>query len=357
MSDKSVFAETFDRDTDPLAEFEEKFNQLDADPYRVFVAESVASNGVKEGTVDRYRSTWDEWKDFMASEGRHPACPAEAHVKAWLRHEMDEKGNSPQTAKEKLRRLNKGYEYWQDDSHFPHPAGFNPFESAKKEVDLSRRETKEFHPLTVDGLRDVIETVKAVRQRAVIVTQLKTGLRASELGNIRLREISIENAELKGHYGELGQHPNLTGKGSAVFIPHDREGNKSQVDRILPLDGETRRVLLEWLLIRPDNGEPWLFLSDTRHDQLQKEGINEMWRDAFHPEYAETDEYRGITSHFGRHFVTTWFRSEKDIGDEKVKYLRGDKKKEETMDTYTHTGYRHLEEAYRKQIFNLKFGL
>lgn len=122
------------------------------------------------------------------------------------------------------------------------------------------------------------------------------------------------------------------------------------------MNDEVRRVLLEWLLIRPDNGEPWLFLSDTRHDHLGPEGVNEIWTAAFQPEYAETDEYRGITSHFGRHFVTTWFRSEKGINEELLKYLRGDKKEEETMDRYTHTKFRHLEPVYRKEIYLLRLG-
>lgn len=353
MTDKSQFAEAFDRDTDPLAEFAPKFDQLDADPYEAFITDVVETNGVKSSTVDRYRQVWNEWAEFMADRGRHPACPSEEHVTAFCRWQRDDKGNATTTVREKIRRLNKGYEYWQRDASFPHPVDFNPFESGVEKVDLSADDPKEFHPLTVADLRNVLADVNRVRDRTVIVMQLKTGLRASELGNIKLSEITIENSELRRHYDELGSHPKLDGKENAVFIPHDRDGNKSRVDRILPLDDETRKMLLEWLLIRPDNGEPWLFLSDTHHEKVEREAINDVWTKAFQPEYSDTDEYRGITSHFGRHFVTTWFRSEKGINEELIKYLRGDKREEETMDRYTHTKFRHLEPIYRKEIFRL----
>lgn len=57
---------------------------------------------------------------------------------------------------------------------------------------------------------------------------------------------------------------------------------------------------------------------------MTKQGVNEIWKSAFQPEYAETEDYRGITSHFGRHRFTTYWRVEQDLNRELIKYMRGD---------------------------------
>src|SRR5699024_8750415 len=106
--------------------------------------------------------------------------------------------------------------------------------------------------MSVDDLADVIEDTTHLRSRAIIIMQLKLGLRAGELGNLKLSEISLQNQVVQDHYPEMGTHPRLEDKPNAVYIPHDREGNKSQNPRALPLDDETRRALIRYLLIRPD---------------------------------------------------------------------------------------------------------
>ncbi|WP_226021893.1 hypothetical protein [Halomicrobium salinisoli] len=84
-----------------------------------------------------------------------------------------------------------------------------------------------------------------------------------------------------------------------------------------------------------------------------------MWRDEFHPEYAETDEYRPVTSHFGRHWFSTWWRVEQDLNRELVKYMRGDKpvsasaKTREAIDAYLHTYYEDIRNFYLKNIYKI----
>lgn len=50
---------------------------------------------------------------------------------------------------------------------------------------------------------------------------------------------------------------------------------------MLPLDEELRRLWINYLLIRPDNDEPWLFLSRTSHTQVDDETVNLAWKAAF----------------------------------------------------------------------------
>lgn len=133
----------------------------------------------------------------------------------------------------------------------------------------------------------------------------------------------------------------------------------SQRPRVLPLDDETRRVLIRWLLIRPDAGNPWVFLSDRLHQRLRKKTVNSIWIKYFQPEYAETETHSAVTSKFGRHRFTTYWRVEQDLNRELVKYLRGDvppgpgPDSRGAIDEYIHTYYEDVEEMYRERIFKL----
>ncbi|MDY7082987.1 MAG: tyrosine-type recombinase/integrase, partial [Halobacteria archaeon] len=146
-------------------------------------------------------------------------------------------------------------------------------------------------------MREVVGEITHIRDRAIVMLQLKLGLRATEVCNIKLSELHIDNRDLRNHYEQLGTASRLNDRENVLYIPHDREGNKSRRPRLLPLDDETRGALVRYLLIRPDIEEPWLFLSKNGRKQLRAKNINEVWKDAFHPEYAETEEHRAITSH------------------------------------------------------------
>jgi len=201
--------------------------------------------------------------------------------------------------------------------------------------------------------------VTHVRDRAVIACQLKLGLRATELCNIKLSEITIENSELQRHYPELGTHSALDKIENAIYISHDRDGNKSRRPRVLPLDDELRRVLLRYLLTRPDTGSEWLFLSHTTYAQMHREYVSAIWEDAFHPEYEESEDYAAVTSHFGRHRFTTYWRVEQDLNRELIKYMRGDTagarniEERGAIDEYIHTYYEDVESIYRESIYKL----
>jgi integrase/recombinase XerD len=214
--------------------------------------------------------------------------------------------------------------------------------------------------VTLDELQDVVSDITHIRDLAIVALQLKLGLRATEVCNIKLSELHIQNSDVLDHYGGMGTARGLQGRKNALYIPHDRDGNKSRRPRLLPFDDELRSVLVRYLLIRPDNGEPWLFLSKNARQQLRKKAVNkDVWKANFHPEYAETDDHRAITSHFGRHYFTTFWRVEKDMNREKIKYMRGDTAGSATLsdmgaiDEYIHTYFEDIEEVYREQIFKL----
>lgn len=356
---RQELAQAFDRDLDPLEEYAATFEEKDIDAFEVYKQQRLSTKDISQSAVNEYDRTFRQWREFMARYDRHPTCPNESHVKEFIAYMRDERGNAVGTIKNRLMYLNAAYQYWQEDAAFPHPQDYNPIDLAKASVDLTDDGPKEPPRLTVDELREEITDITHIRDRLIVLMQLKLGLRASEVCNIKLSEIHISNRDVQDHYEQMGTARAMQGRENAVYIPHDRENNKSRRPRMLPLDDELRHALLQYLLIRPDNGEPWLILAKTTHGQIENQGVNAIWKDAFHPEYDETEEYRAITSHFGRHFFTTYWRVHEDLNRELIKYMRGDTAGSATMedmgaiDEYIHTYYEDIEEIYRDRIFKL----
>lgn len=130
-------AEAFDRDGDSLAVFEDQFEAVEIDPFEVFVVESVEPRDVVESTVEGYRRTHRQWRQFMGTQERHPAYPAERHVTEFIEHLSEQRKNRPNTVQAKLRQLNETYRLWQQAPAFPHPTDFNPIALAMSKVSVS----------------------------------------------------------------------------------------------------------------------------------------------------------------------------------------------------------------------------
>lgn len=356
--DKEQLAAAFGTDTDPLASHEATFETAGVDPFEPFRTD-VLKSAVAPRTRSNYDTLWRQWCEHMSRVGRHPACPSVEHVRGFARHELETKGNQPRTVAEKLRKLTQVYRYWQQSPVFPHSTGFDPIRLARMGLDLSAGERKSPPPIPLADLREVVDSITHLRDHAIVVCQLKLGLRATELCNLQLAEVNLDEPLLKEEYPELGTHDWLSGRPNAVYIPHDREGNKSRRPRVLPIDTELQSVLTEYLLVRPTVDKPWVFLSKTSHSHLRKKAINTVWKNTFHPAYAETERYRAVTSHYGRHRFSTYWRVEQDLTRELVQYLRGDTpgatKIEElgALDEYLHTYYEDIEETYRERMYSI----
>lgn len=364
---RKKLAAAFDRDLDPLEQFESKLATADVDPFDMFVGEVIDPENPDERTRTNYISTFKQWKAYMVEQGRHPACPNEQHVKGFIHHLQADagdggRGNAVATVQQKLYRLNRVYEYWQAETPFPHPYDYNPIKAAREKVNLDTPDEKELPRIGLDEMRAILADVTHYRSRAIIAMQLKLGLRLGELCNIQLRDIHLSIRELRRHFPNMGTRPQLDGRENAIFIPSrdEYDGNKSRRPRVLPLDDELRRVLLRYLLIRPDNGKSNVFLTLKTHGEITDHAtVNDVWKDAFHPEYDESEAHAAVTSHFGRHWFTTYWRVKQDVNDQLVKYMRGDRiggrsiDEQSAMDTYLHAYYEDIEPIYRENIFKL----
>lgn len=356
-----VYASAFDQQADPLAEYSEQFYTL-PDPFDYFITNVLRNRDSISDveTYDHYQRTYQQWKDHMAavSENRHPACPTAEHVKRFIEWRRDIHGNSRRTIKGKLSRLSQAYEYWQEKSVFPHPSDWNPFTIGRKETNLGDNDDRTHHDVSLQMLQERFGDIREIRSRGIVATQLKEGLRAGELCNGKISEVDITHPELKEHYPEMGSHPAIEDYSDVIYIPHDRDGNKSSNPRILPIDDELRWILTRQLLTRPQVNEPWIFLSKRTFTKMKPQGVNKVWKEEFHPEFAATDEHIAITSHYGRHWFSSFWRLEENLEREHIQYMRGDLVQPidefpDAIDDYLHPNFRQIESVYRQNVFKL----
>lgn len=360
---QKAFGEAFGRSADPLSAFEPIFEELQADPLAFFIEEELLHSGLKQGTIAGHLVTYQQWREYMDEVGRHPGCPAEEHVQGFARWLQEDLGNqSVVTIRQKLQKINRAYRFWQEEPTLPHTLEYDIVQSARNKIDWSEfedTETKRPHPIAVEVVRERVRGITELLDYACILLQLKLGLRVGEVRNIRFSDLNISDEELSAAYPALGTHELVTGRHDVIYIPSkaERDGNKSTVGRLLPIDEEVHQILDRYLLIRPSVDDEHLFISQ-RHDRPSGRRINNAWKDAFLPKYGETDEYRAVTSHFGRHYFTTYWKKEQELPPELVQYMRGDRvgdpaSDDSAMHHYLHTYYRDIEDRYRKEIYRL----
>lgn len=356
---RQKFAEAFDREVDPLGKYSDTFEQL-PDPFEYYIERVVTNRDqiTKAGTIEDYERTYRQFRSYMETTDRHPACPTIQQVKNFISWRRDVHNNAPSTIEIKFGRINSAYQYWQLESVFPHPPDYNPFKIAMEETSLGEDNSKSFPELTLSEVQEKFGAISNIRHRAIVGIQLKCGLRAGEVFNLKLEDIHLDHSDLQSCYPRLGTHEALGEYKNVIYISPSREGNKSSVPRLVPIDEELFWLLLTHLLLRPQVGRPWVFLSERAFDQMNHTAINRPWKEAFHPAYAETDSTRAITSHFGRHWFSSHFRLEAEFTREHVQYMRGDRIEPEeefaeAIDDYLHPHYEHIEAAYRRDVFKL----
>jgi integrase/recombinase XerD len=351
-------ADAFGRDADPLAQFEDTFEELDVDPFESYKERVLEPENPSESTRKSYQYAIDRWILHMKRVGRHPACPRETHVKQFAQFLREEYENQDSTIKRRIGALQRIYNWWQDHHAFPHPSDYDPYGLAKHELSFNNGDTKEFPEIKFEELKGVIQQCTNIRERLFLMFLLKLGLRAGELLNVKLSDLAIENESIKQRYPSIGTATELNGYSNAIYVPpkSEREGNKSSNPRILPLDDELRQILIQFLMIRPTVDLPWLVISERTYEKMDRtDCVNRIWKDHF-AAYNGSEDNRDITSHYGRHYFTTHWKIREDVQRELVQYMRGDKLGEnngESIDTYLHTYYSDIRELYLNRVFKL----
>lgn len=228
-------------------------------------------------------------------------------------------------------------------------------------IDPTRRETD------LQSMRAFVDGVSHPLERAVIVTLLKTGMRAGELCNLDVQDLNLETS---GPRPEVPVRAGLKQRPDSLFVATDparnetsngekrMASNKRKRETTIPVDSELASVVRRWLAVRPDtqsSAEP-LFVSTS--DCWGKRITPNMVHHIVESHAREFGWYvdgggaeENVTPHYFRHFFTTYLRDR--TGDRGVvKYLRGDVA-QDVIDTYTHEWGTRVRDVYEAEIYSL----
>jgi integrase len=329
-----------------------------SDPIEYFL-EDIAYQGKSERTSAAYERVLRGFEEYLDSraieidEANHRDCMAYVHQ---LRGQV-----GPSTVATYASYLHRFFDYMMRVGTFDD----NPMTLVLEEIDESINTDPPRRDVSVDEMRSFLTGVGHPLHRAVIVTLLKTGIRAGELCNLDVRDLHLVNhvpdvdprAAIDTRPGSLYIDSTPT-RGASYNGEERTASNKRQRATTIPVDPELERVLRAWLAVRPDptsTAAP-LFLNTG-----QRWG-RRLRTDAVHRIVTENAQTYGwyeqgggpetnVTPHYFRHFFTTHLRGR--TGDRGVvKYLRGDVA-QDVIDTYTHDWGDRVRDVYRANIYSI----
>ncbi len=230
---------------------------------------------------------------------------------------------------------------------------------------------------TVDEIGEYLQDIPNLQQRAMGVLLAKTGIRSGENHNIDLPYLHLDhdiyNAILDRHditlVGEVADHPDT------LYIPSEptigeifrgekrKLGNKRKRSTKIPIDGETKKALLDWFAVRPETSYPHpLWVKSTGKptrigDTTPYRKLTNYWAEK--TDLVDDGDTGAFTPHWFRHFFTTNMKPgrghhDNSIAPSLVKYIRGDVE-DDIMEVYTHDWGDQVREKYLEAIY--QFGI
>ncbi|MDS0258525.1 tyrosine-type recombinase/integrase [Haloarcula sp. S1CR25-12] len=332
------------------------------DPIGYFL-DDVTYHGKSDRTRAFYERVLREFERYLAGGG-HPTPVGTASHRDCMAYVHSLRGtHSESTVATYASYLHRFFAYMTQVGTFES----NPMTLVMEEMDESINTDPTRREIGVEAMRSFVATIDHPLERAVVVTLLKTGMRAGELCNLDLRDLHLAEA---GPRPDVPVRAGLDGRPDSLYVATEpargtvvngeerSASNKRKRDTTVPVDGELARTLRRWLAIRPDvrsDAEP-LFVStsgdwgtrltpDIVHHLVETHARDHGWyRDG-----GGTEE--NVTPHYFRHFFTTHLRDR--TGDRgAVKYLRGDVA-QDVIDTYTHEWGTRVREIYEANIYSI----
>ena len=322
-----------------------------------YFLEDIRYQGKSKRTQDAYErvltdfATYLDRRDLSIEHANHRDCMAYIHQ---LRGAVAES-----TVATYASYLNRFYDYMMRVDAFDN----NPMSIVVEEMDESINSDPTRRDLSVPAMQTFVGEISHPLDRAVILTLLKTGMRAGELCNLDRRDLNLAD-------DESPHRPRLDGRENSLFVDsapaagaiyNDERrtaSNKRKRATTIPVDGELSETLERWLAIRPDPVSPANPLFVSTADSWGKRLTPDMVHHLVETRSRAAGWYRedggpeeNVTPHYFRHFFTTHLRDR--TGDRGVvKYLRGDVATD-VIDTYTHDWGNRIRTVYEKHIYSL----
>ena len=332
------------------------------DPIGYFL-DDITYHGKTDRTREYYERVLRDFESFLDS-GARPVELAEATHRdcmAYVHGLRDDQSES--TVATYASYLHRFYAYMNQVGTFEE----NPMALVMEEMDETIDTDPQRREIPIPAMGAFVSDIGHPLERAVVVTLLKTGMRAGELCNLDLRDVHLPDCTVgTGDVvrPQLEERPDSLfvsaepARGSAVNGQRRTASNKRKRDTTIPIDDELAGVLAGWLAIRPDPRSPAepLFTStsgdwgkrltpDMVHHIVERHARDRGWYE------AGGGAAQNVTPHYFRHFFTTHLRDR--TGDRGiVKYLRGDVA-QDVIDTYTHEWGDRVRTVYEDNIYSI----
>jgi site-specific recombinase XerD len=331
------------------------------DPIAYFL-EDVTHHGKSDRTRAYYERVLRDFEEFLASVAGVESLQT-ASYRDCMAYVHDIRGSrSESTVATYASYLHRFYAYMVEVGAFE----TNPMGLVMEEMDESINTDPARRDVSIEEMRSFLGSIDHPLERAVVLTLLKTGMRAGELCNLDLRDLHL--AECSVPTGPVGIQ--VSGRPDSLFVPatpsrgeeyngeERTASNKRKRDTTIPIDEELGATLERYLAIRPDTtsaADP-LFVSTS--GRWGKRLTPDMVHHIVEDHAREHGWYRdgggveeNVTPHYFRHFFTTHMRDR--IGDRGVvKYLRGDVA-QDVIDTYTHDWGDRIRSVYLANVYCL----
>jgi site-specific recombinase XerD len=329
------------------------------DPVEYFL-EDITHQGKTSRTRDAYERVLRDFESYLESrdlalgDANHRDCMAYVHQ---LRGTV-----ASSTVASYASYLHRFYDYMHQVGVFEE----NPMTLVLEEIDESITTDPARRDISVAEMREFVGGIGHPLDRAVVVTLVKTGVRAGELCNLDRRDLSLAEPPdgFADHRAALDARPD------SIYVPPEPSvetayngevrtaSNKRKRATTIPVDDELATVLRAWLAVRPDprsDARP-LFCStagewgarlspDMVHHIVERHARDVGWYE------TGGGPEENVTPHYFRHFFTTHLRDR--TGDRGiVKYLRGDVA-QDVIDTYTHDWGNRVREVYEDHVYRL----
>jgi len=329
-----------------------------ADPIAYFL-EDIEYQGKSARTREAYERVLREYEAYLDSRdldvdsANHRDCMAYVHQ---LRGAV-----GPSTVATYASYLHRFYDYMMRVGSFED----NPMTLVLEEIDETINSDPARRDISLAEMRAFVRDITHPLHRAVVVTFLKTGVRAGELSNLDRRDLHLAEAFMDANHRAA-----IDRRAGSLYVDDEpargnqyngetrSASNKRMRATTIPVDSELNQVLREWLAIRPDpisSADP-LFVStsddwglrltpDMIHHIITGHARRKGWYETGGG--PETN----VTPHYFRHFFTTHLRDR--TGDRGVvKYLRGDVA-QDVIDTYTHDWGGRVRSVYEDHVYSV----